>query len=78
MKNISSPQGIFSIKESINAKKKKRFRSKFKRLVWNILKNRHLESIYLFLVLTDEGINMQTSSHLPNPHLLIFIVILLF
>lgn len=23
MKNISSPQGIFSIKESINAKKKK-------------------------------------------------------
>ena len=34
MKNVSSPQGIFSIKESINAKKK--FRNKFKRLVWNI------------------------------------------
>ena len=36
MKNVSSPQGIFSIKESINAKKKKRFGNKFKRLVWNI------------------------------------------
>lgn len=24
MKNVSSPQGIFSIKESINAKKKKK------------------------------------------------------
>ena len=31
MKNISLPQGIFSIKESINAKKK-RFRNKFKSL----------------------------------------------
>lgn len=41
------------------------------------LKNRYLESIYLFLVLKDEGINTQTSSHLPYPHLLIFIVILL-
>ena len=40
-------------------------------------KNRYLESIYLFLVLKDEGINTQTSSHLPYPYLLIFIVILL-